>query len=150
VYTMMPGTMPKLPIAIIPQYDPILSHDFKSLFPKLISWCLLLVNSLGGEKEERVTMEVTDEMLKTMEVGLAFRDYNGRISSMDFHSKATNYLVTASDDESIRLYDIQSAVCLKTINSKKYGVELVSSLLTQLLSCIPQRMAGMNLCGCSL
>ncbi|KAM3311249.1 hypothetical protein ACQJBY_031740 [Aegilops geniculata] len=79
----------------------------------------------AGEKEERVTMEVTDEMLKTMEVGLAFRDYIGRISSMDFHSKATNYLVTASDDESIRLYDIQNAVCLKTINSKKYGVELV-------------------------
>ncbi|CAN6338026.1 unnamed protein product [Urochloa humidicola] len=73
----------------------------------------------------RVSMEITDEMLKSMEVGLAFRDYNGRISSMDFHSKATNYLVTASDDESIRLYDTQNAVCLKTINSKKYGVELV-------------------------
>ncbi|BAF22064.2 Os07g0589400, partial [Oryza sativa Japonica Group] len=82
----------------------------------------------GREREERVTMvsmEVTDEMFKCMEVGLAFRDYNGRISSMDFHSKATNYLVTACDDESIRLYDIQNAVCLKTINSKKYGVELV-------------------------
>ncbi|WVZ66798.1 hypothetical protein U9M48_015969 [Paspalum notatum var. saurae] len=139
----------------------------------------------------RVSMEITDEMIKSMEVGLAFRDYlrfpallgrccstgrgwrgrgwermtevahkrgatnlnpsvpprlvhscwlffyaqdrvlgsrfikNGRISSMDFHSKATNYLVTASDDESIRLYDTQNAVCLKTINSKKYGVELV-------------------------
>jgi COMPASS component SWD2 len=72
-----------------------------------------------------VSMEVTDEMLKSMEVGLAFRDYNGRISSMDFHSKATNLLVTASDDESIRLYDVQKAMCLKTINSKKYGVELV-------------------------
>ncbi|CAA7399647.1 unnamed protein product [Spirodela intermedia] len=59
-----------------------------------------------------------------MEVGMAFRDYNGRISSMDFH-KATNYLVTASDDESIRLYDVQNAMCLKTINSKKYGVDLV-------------------------
>lgn len=34
---------------------------------------------------------------------------NGRISSMDFH-KATNYLVTASDDESIRLYDVQNAM----------------------------------------
>uniref|UniRef100_A0A804Q726 Transducin/WD40 repeat-like superfamily protein n=1 Tax=Zea mays TaxID=4577 RepID=A0A804Q726_MAIZE len=50
---------------------------------------------------------------------------NGRICSMDFHSKATNYLVTASDDESIRLYDTQDAVCLNTINSKKYGVGLV-------------------------
>ncbi|KAJ3684498.1 hypothetical protein LUZ61_013662 [Rhynchospora tenuis] len=81
----------------------------------------------GGEdnSKERVSMELSDEVLKAMEVGLAFRDYNGRISSMDFHSRATNYLVTASDDESIRLYDIQNAVCLKTINSKKYGVDLV-------------------------
>ncbi|KAK6125634.1 hypothetical protein DH2020_040622 [Rehmannia glutinosa] len=60
-----------------------------------------------------------------MEVGMAFRDYNGRISSMDFH-KTSSYLVTASDDESIRLYDVASATCLKTINSKKYGVDLVS------------------------
>ncbi|XP_020593892.1 protein ANTHESIS POMOTING FACTOR 1 isoform X2 [Phalaenopsis equestris] len=80
----------------------------------------------GGqpEREERVSMELTDELLKSMEVGMAFRDYNGRISSMDFH-KATSYLVTASADESIRLYDIQNALCLKTINSKKYGVDLV-------------------------
>ncbi|XP_039120455.1 protein ANTHESIS POMOTING FACTOR 1 [Dioscorea cayenensis subsp. rotundata] len=70
------------------------------------------------------SMELTDEVLKSMEVGMAFRDYNGRISSMDFH-RATSYLVTASDDESIRLYDVQNAMCLKTINSKKYGVDLV-------------------------
>ncbi|KAM1529118.1 hypothetical protein ACFX1Z_018367 [Malus domestica] len=59
-----------------------------------------------------------------MEVGLAFRDYSGRISSLDFH-KAYSYVVTARDDESIRLYDVSSATCLKTINSKKYGVGLV-------------------------
>uniref|UniRef100_A0A1D1ZF01 WD repeat-containing protein 82-B n=1 Tax=Anthurium amnicola TaxID=1678845 RepID=A0A1D1ZF01_9ARAE len=76
------------------------------------------------EREERVSLELTEEVLKSMEVGMAFRDYNGRISSMDFH-KSTNYLVTASDDESIRLYDVQNAMCLKTINSKKYGVDLV-------------------------
>lgn len=34
---------------------------------------------------------------------------------MDFHSKATNYLVTASDDESIRLYDTQDAVWVRII-----------------------------------
>ncbi|CAL1394621.1 unnamed protein product [Linum trigynum] len=60
-----------------------------------------------------------------METGMAFRDYSGRISSMDF-LKPSSYLVTASDDESIRLYDVASATCLKTINSKKYGVDLVS------------------------
>ncbi|RCV18289.1 hypothetical protein SETIT_3G288400v2 [Setaria italica] len=75
--------------------------------------------------ETMVSMEINNEVLKSMKKGLAFQGYNGRISSMDFHSKATNYLVTASDDESIRLYDTQNALCLKTINSKKYGVELV-------------------------
>ncbi|KAK1297193.1 hypothetical protein QJS10_CPB15g00518 [Acorus calamus] len=69
-------------------------------------------------------MELTEEIVKSMEPGAAFRDYNGRISSMDFH-RGSNYLVTASDDESIRLYDIANATCLKTINSKKYGVDLV-------------------------
>jgi len=32
---------------------------------------------------------------------------NGRISSLDFH-RASSYLVTASDDESIRLYEVTS------------------------------------------
>ncbi|BBH08012.1 Transducin/WD40 repeat-like superfamily protein [Prunus dulcis] len=78
----------------------------------------------GSEREDKVSMELTEEILQSMEVGLAFRDYSGRISSLDFH-KATSYVVTASDDESIRLYDVSTATCLKTINSKKYGVDLV-------------------------
>ncbi|XP_010260433.1 PREDICTED: WD repeat-containing protein 82-B isoform X2 [Nelumbo nucifera] len=69
-------------------------------------------------------MELTEEIIQSMEVGMVFKDYNGRISSMDFH-KTSSYLVTASDDESIRLYDVPSGTCLKTINSKKYGVDLV-------------------------
>lgn len=83
---------------------------------------------MGGgqlEKEEKVCLELTEEILQSMEVGMVFRDYIGRISSMDFH-KTSSYLVTASDDESIRLYDVASATCLKTINSKKYGVDLVN------------------------
>uniref|UniRef100_A0A7N0UI45 Uncharacterized protein n=3 Tax=Kalanchoe fedtschenkoi TaxID=63787 RepID=A0A7N0UI45_KALFE len=81
----------------------------------------------GGalEKEDKVSLELTEEILQSMEVGMTFRDYNRKISSMDFH-KSSNYLVTASDDESIRLYDVATATCLKTINSKKYGVDLVS------------------------
>ncbi|XP_021908380.1 protein ANTHESIS POMOTING FACTOR 1 [Carica papaya] len=77
-----------------------------------------------SEKEEKVSLELTEEILQSMEVGMVFRDYNCRISSMDFH-RTSSYLVTASDDDSIRLYDVSSATCLKTINSKKYGVELV-------------------------
>ncbi|CAI9110923.1 OLC1v1011033C1 [Oldenlandia corymbosa var. corymbosa] len=76
------------------------------------------------EKDLKVSLELTEEILQSMEVGVNFRDYNCRITSMDFHKTCT-YLVTASDDESLRLYDTASATCLKTINSKKYGVELV-------------------------
>lgn len=81
----------------------------------------------GGlsEREDKVSLELTEEILQSMEVGMVFRDYSGRISSLDFH-RTSSYLVTASDDESIRLYDVANATCLKTINSKKYGVELVS------------------------
>ncbi|KAK7313984.1 hypothetical protein VNO77_39191 [Canavalia gladiata] len=76
------------------------------------------------EREEKVSLELSEEILQSMEVGMAFKDYNGRISSLDFH-RASSYLVTASDDESIRLYDVTGGTCLKTINSKKYGVDLV-------------------------
>ncbi|KAL6556132.1 hypothetical protein OROGR_005425 [Orobanche gracilis] len=76
------------------------------------------------EREDNVSLKLTEEILHSMEVGLAFRDYNGRISSLDYH-KTSSYVVTASDDESIRLYDVSTATCLKTINSKKYGVDLV-------------------------
>ncbi|KAJ6919313.1 wd repeat-containing protein 82 [Populus alba x Populus x berolinensis] len=60
------------------------------------------------EREEKVSLELTEEILQSMETGMVFRDYNGRISSMDFH-KTSSYLVTASDDESIRLYDVAGA-----------------------------------------
>ncbi|KAK7828534.1 protein anthesis pomoting factor 1 [Quercus suber] len=82
---------------------------------------------MGGsqsEREDKVSMELNEEIIQSMEVGMAFRDYNGRISLMDFH-KTSSYLVIASDDKSIRLYDVASASCLKTINSKKNGVDLV-------------------------
>ncbi|KAL6549436.1 hypothetical protein OROHE_008553 [Orobanche hederae] len=68
------------------------------------------------EREDNVSLKLTEEIFQSME--------NGRISSLDYH-KAESYVVTASDDESIRLYDVSTATCLKTINSKKYGVDLV-------------------------
>ncbi|VVB18358.1 unnamed protein product [Arabis nemorensis] len=77
-----------------------------------------------GEREDRVSLELTEEIIQSMEPGAVFRDYNCRISSIDFH-KTSSYMVTASDDDSIRLYDVATATCLKTINSKKYGVDLV-------------------------
>ncbi|KAL9448519.1 hypothetical protein AB3S75_015915 [Citrus x aurantiifolia] len=61
-----------------------------------------------SESEDKVSLELSEEVLQSMEVGISFRDYNGRISSLDFH-KSSSYLMTASDDESIRLYDVSAA-----------------------------------------
>ncbi|CDY13292.1 BnaC06g14650D [Brassica napus] len=44
-----------------------------------------------------------------MEPGAVFRDYNCRISSIDFN-KNSSYMVTASDDDSIRLYDVATDI----------------------------------------
>ncbi|GAY33324.1 hypothetical protein CUMW_284080 [Citrus unshiu] len=59
-----------------------------------------------SEREDKVSLELSEEILQSMEVG-------------------SSYLVTTSDDESIRLYDVTAATCLKTTNSKEYGVDLV-------------------------
>eukprot|EP00897_Mesotaenium_endlicherianum_P011025 jgi/Mesen1/9951/ME000071S09362 len=55
---------------------------------------------------------------------LVIRTQNGRINSLDFH-RTEDLLVTASDDESIRLYNTSSATLVKTIHSRKYGVDQV-------------------------
>lgn len=77
-----------------------------------------------GEGEDKLSMELTEDVMKSMEIGVVYKDYNGKINSLDFH-RTNNYLVTASDDESIRLFDTASATLQKTIYSKKYGVDLI-------------------------
>eukprot|EP00270_Netrium_digitus_P009756 TRINITY_DN2988_c0_g1_i1.p1 TRINITY_DN2988_c0_g1~~TRINITY_DN2988_c0_g1_i1.p1 ORF type:complete len:409 (+),score=87.56 TRINITY_DN2988_c0_g1_i1:30-1229(+) len=59
-----------------------------------------------------------------MAIGAVFKDYNGKINSLDFH-RTDDLLVTASDDESIRLYNTATASLVKTIHSKKYGVDQI-------------------------
>lgn len=67
---------------------------------------------------------LTDGVVSSMAVGALFKDYNGRINSMDFH-RTEDLLVTASDDESIRVYDTANASLVKTIHSRKYGVDQI-------------------------
>ncbi|KAH9321691.1 hypothetical protein KI387_016330, partial [Taxus chinensis] len=74
--------------------------------------------------EEKFSMELTEDVIRSMDIGVAYKDYNGKISSLDFH-QSNNYLVTACDDESIRLFDTASGTLQKTIYSKKYGVDLI-------------------------
>ncbi|KAI5062315.1 hypothetical protein GOP47_0022854 [Adiantum capillus-veneris] len=72
----------------------------------------------------RVSMELDDHVMASMTVGASFRDFTCKINSLDFH-ETDEVLVTASDDESIRLYDTGNAGFLKMIYSKKYGVDQI-------------------------
>lgn len=69
-------------------------------------------------------MELSDAVVGSMAIGAVFKDYNGRINSLDFH-RTEDLLVTASDDEAIRLYNTANATCEKVIHSKKYGVDQI-------------------------
>ncbi|XP_057834917.1 protein ANTHESIS POMOTING FACTOR 1 [Cryptomeria japonica] len=72
-----------------------------------------------------LNMGLKEEILLGMQIGAVFKDYKGRISSLDFHRKE-DLLVTASHDDSIRLYDTANAVHQKTVYDKKHGVDLIS------------------------
>ncbi|XP_031501111.1 protein ANTHESIS POMOTING FACTOR 1 [Nymphaea colorata] len=69
-------------------------------------------------------IELNDDMVRSMAVGAVFSDYAGKISSVDFHRKE-DLLVTASEDDSVRLYDIANATLLKMTYNKKHGVDRI-------------------------
>ncbi|KAK9217442.1 hypothetical protein WN943_006069 [Citrus x changshan-huyou] len=100
------------------------SYTFTPLMPQFDA-NKRFVKAIGSqsEREDNVSLELFEEILQSMEVGISFRDYNGRISSMNFH-KSSSYLVTASDDESIRPYDVSAATNNKVSFEIKGTLEL--------------------------
>ncbi|KAJ4729281.1 WD repeat-containing protein 82-like [Melia azedarach] len=68
--------------------------------------------------------ELDDETVRSMAMAAIFSDFGGKINSLDFHRK-DDLLVTASDDDSVRLYDIASAKLIKTTYHKKHGADRV-------------------------
>lgn len=70
-------------------------------------------------------LELKDTTIQSLAIGAVFKDYTGRITSLDFH-RTEDLLVTAAEDQSIRLYNTATAEMVKTIHSRKYGVELVA------------------------
>ncbi|KAJ7970792.1 WD repeat-containing protein 82 [Quillaja saponaria] len=68
--------------------------------------------------------ELDDDTVRSMSVGAVFSDFVGKINSLDFHRKE-DLLVTASEDDSVRLYDIANAKLLKTTYHKKHGTDRI-------------------------
>lgn len=68
--------------------------------------------------------ELDDETVCSMSIGALFSDFVGKINSLDFHRTA-DLLITASEDDSVRLYDIANAKLLKTTYHKKHGADRI-------------------------
>ncbi|KAA3479553.1 WD repeat-containing protein 82 [Gossypium australe] len=68
--------------------------------------------------------ELDDEIVRSMSIGAVFSDFGGKINSLDFHRK-DDLLVTASEDDSVRLYDIANAKLIKTTYHKKHGADRI-------------------------
>jgi len=77
--------------------------------------------SSSSTKQEGETL--TNSTLNSMSVGKIFRDCSKHITSIDFDAKG-EFCVTASQDESIHLYDCKQGRQVRTIYSKKYGCDL--------------------------
>lgn len=66
-------------------------------------------------------MQLTEDLLRTFGMGRVFKNYQARVNSVDFH-RSEDLLVTAGDDDAIRLYNTQSGMEIKHVLSKKHGV----------------------------
>jgi WD40 repeat protein len=84
------------------------------LWLERLVWLISLLHPFKMHISIKRSAQYTLTYLSTLLIwffwGIIILFQNGRVSSMDFHSKDTKYLVTASDDETIRLYDTQDAV----------------------------------------
>ncbi|KAJ4775994.1 WD repeat-containing protein 82 [Rhynchospora pubera] len=68
--------------------------------------------------------QLDDGIVRTMSVAAVFHDFGGKISSLDFH-RTEDLLVTASGDDSIRLYNTTTATLSKMTYHKKHGADKV-------------------------
>jgi WD40 repeat protein len=61
------------------------------------------------------------DQLRQMALLLPLQENTGCINSLDFH-RQEDLLVTACEDDSVHLYNIESGTVDKTVFSRKYGV----------------------------
>ncbi|XP_026381554.1 protein ANTHESIS POMOTING FACTOR 1-like isoform X1 [Papaver somniferum] len=59
-----------------------------------------------------------------MSIAAVFSDFGGKINSVDFH-RTEDLLVTASEEDSVRFYNIATATLLKTTHHKKHGADRI-------------------------
>jgi len=74
-------------------------------------------------KEER-GMKLVDSVVRSFKVAKVFKENTERINNMDF-SPSGDLLISSAEDDQIVIYDCEKGTSKRTLNSKKYGVDLI-------------------------
>ncbi|XP_064857787.1 WD repeat-containing protein 82-like isoform X2 [Oncorhynchus nerka] len=69
-------------------------------------------------------MKITDSVLRSFRVARTFRENSQKVNCVDYSSNGES-AISSSDDDSIVLYDCQEGKPIRTLYSKKYGVDLI-------------------------
>lgn len=76
------------------------------------------------EDAPSITMKLVDHVVRSFKVAKVFRENTDRINSIDF-SPNGDTLISCSEDDQIVIYDCEKGTQVRTVNSKKYGVDLI-------------------------
>ncbi|KAL0273683.1 UNVERIFIED_CONTAM: hypothetical protein PYX00_006306 [Menopon gallinae] len=69
-------------------------------------------------------MKLVDQVVRSFKVAKVFRENSDKINSIDF-SATGDTLISCSEDDQIVIYDCEKGTHVRTVNSKKYGVDLI-------------------------
>nr|CAG4642543.1 EOG090X073E [Evadne anonyx] len=69
-------------------------------------------------------MRLTESVVRSFRVAKVFKENTDRINNIDF-SPTGDALISSSEDDQIVIYDCEKGTQKRTVNSKKYGVDLV-------------------------
>ena len=74
--------------------------------------------------KQQQKMKLVEPVMSSFSIAKVFTENQDRINSIDFSANGET-LITSSDDDSIVIYDCEKGLQKKSLNSKKYGVDLV-------------------------
>lgn len=69
-------------------------------------------------------MKLADPVVRSFRVAKVFRENTDKINAIDFSSNG-EHLISCSEDDQIVIYDCDKGTQTRTVNSKKYGVDLI-------------------------
>ena len=77
-----------------------------------------------GAADSYDRMRITETTVQSFKVAKIFKENTDKINSVTF-SQSGEFLISSSNDDSIVIYDCVQGNPKRTLNSKKYGVDLI-------------------------